>query len=82
MSTATFTQPQSYFIDVSNAARAFVAALFAARERQFVAQEVAVQPAVSPRVKEKSRSKLLELARQYDQHMPALATELRFLSRG
>jgi hypothetical protein len=83
MSTATYSQPQSYFVDVSNAARAFAAALFAARERQFVAQEVTAKPAVSPRAKEKSRLKLFSLAREYEEVAPSLSAELRFLaSRG
>ena len=85
MSSATFTQPRSYFVDVSNAARAFFAALFAAQERQFVAQEV-MRPAtaeVTPRAKEKSRRKLFAMADQYQDYAPNLSAELRFLaSRG
>ena len=83
MSTATYYQPQNYFTDVSNAARAFFAALFAAQERQFVAQQVATQPAVSPRVKEHSCRKLFAMADQYEAYAPNLSAELRFLaSRG
>lgn len=83
MSPATYTRPKNYFADVSNAARAFAAALFAAQERQFVVQEVVATPAVTPRAKEKSRLKLFSLAKQCDDIAPSLSAELRYLaSRG
>jgi hypothetical protein len=83
MSATTYSPARSYFADVSNAARAFASALFAAEERQFVAQEVALKPAVSLRAKEKSRLKLFALARDYEHVAPSLSAELRLLaSRG
>jgi hypothetical protein len=88
MTTATFNQPanslRSYIADVSKAARAFTSALFAARERQFVAQAVAAKPAVmSERTREKSRRQLFSLASQFESTSPNLAAELLSLaSRG
>ena len=88
MSTASFSSTHStsfrtYLLDVSNAARAFAAALFAAQERQFVAQEVSAKPGISERVRMKSHLKLLAMARDYDHMHPSLASELRNLaSRG
>jgi hypothetical protein len=84
MSTATYTGSNNvgirhYFADVSNAARAFAAALFAAQERQFVAQEVVAKP-VSGRTKEKSRLKLLGLANQYQDIAPSLSAEFRCIA--
>lgn len=86
MNTATYHHNDGlrhYFTDVGNAARAFAAALFAARERQFVAQEVVAKPAVSERARMKSQMKILSLARQHETLSPNFAAELRFLaSRG
>jgi hypothetical protein len=71
------------FAEMSVAARDFAAALFAAQERQYVAQEVAKKAAVSARTLEKSRIRLFAMARQCEDHSPSLASELRGLaSRG
>ena len=88
MSTATFTASgaatgrglRHYLADVSNAARAFAAALFAAQERQFVAQEVTPQPGLSDRMRMKSHMKLIAMAKDYEQMHPSLASELRNLA--
>lgn len=80
MSAATFAQPANYFVDVSNAARAFAAALFAARERQFVAQEVVRAPQASPRTKAAGRRELFALANRYENLSPNLSAELRNLA--
>jgi hypothetical protein len=76
-STETF---RSYFIDVSNAAKAFAAALFAAQERQFVAQEVMVNPARSERSRARTHMKLIRMANEYQDMQPSLAAELRQLA--
>jgi len=74
---------RSYFADVSNAARAFAAALFAAQERQFVAQEVMAKPPVSERSRARTYMKLIRMANDYQDMQPSLAAELRQLaSRG
>jgi hypothetical protein len=83
MTTATYHHNDGlrhYFTDVGNAARAFAAALFAARERQFVAQEVVAKPTVSERARMKSYMKILSLASQYEATSPNLAAELRHLA--
>lgn len=83
MSAATLTPSSNYFVDVSNAARAFAAALFAARERQFVAQEVTRAPEPSPQAKAAGRRELFALASHYENLSPNLSAELRNLaSRG
>ena len=72
---------RSYIADVSNAARAFAAALFAAQERQFVAQEV--KAPVSERARARTQMKLIRMANEYQAMQPGLADELRHLaSRG
>jgi len=85
MSTATYTHSQAdslrhYIVDVSNAARAFAAALFAAQERQFIAQEVRVAPAVSERARAKGRRQLFSLAEHYESSAPSLCAELRSIA--
>lgn len=85
MSTASFTSQNTdgfrhYLADVANAARAFAAALFAAQERQFVAQEVLVKAGVSDRARLKSHRKLIAMANEYEQMHPSLASELRNLA--
>lgn len=86
MSTATLHTTatlRTYFADVSNAARAFAAALFAAQERQFVAQEVVARPATSERSRASTHMKLIRMANEYQDMQPSLAAELRQLaSRG
>lgn len=73
---------RTYFADVSKAARAFAAALFAAQERQFVAQEVIKQD-VSERNRARTHMKLIRMANDYQDMQPSLAAELRQLaSRG
>ena len=72
-----------YFADISKAVRAFAAALFAAQQRQFVAQEVAVGAPVSERDRARTHMKLIRMANDYQQLQPNLAAELRQLaSRG
>lgn len=83
MSTAvlhTTHSLRSYFADVSNAARAFAAALFAAQERQFVAQEVMGKPSVSERSRARAHMKLIRMANDYQSLQPGLADELRQLA--
>jgi hypothetical protein len=86
MSTATLHSTHSlrhYFADVSNAARAFAAALFAAQERQFIAQEVVAAPVVSERSRQRTHMKLIRMANEYQDMQPSLSAELRQLaSRG
>ena len=83
MSVATLPQSSNYFADVANAARAFAAALFAAQERQFVAQEVVRTHAPTQRAKQASRRELFALANRYENVSPNLSAELRNLaSRG
>ncbi len=86
MTTATFHTTHSlrhYFADISNAARAFAAALFAAQERQFVVQEVMVKPPVSERSRARTHMKLIRMANEYQDMQPSLAAELRqFASQG
>jgi hypothetical protein len=86
MTTATFQSNHTlrhYFADVSNAARAFAAALFAAQERQFVAQEVVAKPGVSERARARTHMKLIRMANEYQDMQPSLSAELRQLaSRG
>lgn len=83
MTTATFHTADSlrdYFADVSRAARAFAAALFAAQERQYVAQEVVQPDVTSPRAMQKSRMQLFALARDCESTSPSLAAELRSIA--
>ena len=85
MSAASFTQSNTdgfrhYLADVSIAARAFAAALFAARERQFVAQEVVVKSGLSDRQRLKSHRKLIDMANHFENMQPSLASELRNLA--
>ena len=86
MTTATFQSPDSlrhYFTDVSNAARAFAAALFAAQERQFVATEVTAANEASDRTRARTHMRLIRMANEYQDMQPSLAAELRqFASRG
>ncbi len=82
MTTATIDSNdtlRAYFADVSKAARAFAAALFAAQERQFVAQEV-MTPEVSERTRARNHMKLIRMANQYQDMQPSLAAELRQLA--
>ena len=82
MTTATFHATGSlrdYFADVGRAARAFAAALFAAQERQYVAQEV--QPeTMTPRALQKTRNQLFAMARDWENTAPSLAAELRSIA--
>jgi antitoxin component of MazEF toxin-antitoxin module len=81
MTTATVSRSpatlRDYFKDVSNAARAFAEALFAAQGRQFVAQVVRDAKVISERAKAKGRRQLFSLASQYDGVAPSLSAELR-----
>lgn len=83
MTTATIHTTdtlRNYFADVSNAARAFAAALFAAQERQFVAQEVMAKPPASERSRARTHMKLIRMANEYQDMQPSLAAELRQLA--
>ncbi|MCC6069835.1 hypothetical protein ACFSQU_02745 [Massilia sp. GCM10020059] len=83
MTTATFHANDSlrdYFADVARAARAFAAALFAAQERQYVAQEVVQPDLSSARAMQKSRMQLFAMARDCENISPSLAAELRNLA--
>lgn len=83
MTTATFHANDSlrdYFADVARAARAFAAALFAAQERQYVAQEVVRPDLTSARAMQKSRMQLFALAHDCENLSPSLAAELRNLA--
>ncbi|MES2018309.1 MAG: hypothetical protein V4484_17610 [Pseudomonadota bacterium] len=86
MTAATFHTTHTArhtFADLANGARAFAAALFAAQERQFVAQEVVAQPPVSERSRARTHMKLIRMANEYQDMQPGLANELRQLaSRG
>lgn len=83
MTTATFQASsglRDYFADVTRAARAFAAALFAAQERQYVAQEVVASQAASPRALHKSRTQLFAMARGCEDISPSLAAEFRHIA--
>jgi hypothetical protein len=85
MTTAIFSHApasslRQYLSDVRNAARAFSEALFAAQDRQFVAQEVRAAGASSARAKAQGRRQLFALARQYDGMSPSLSAELRSIA--
>lgn len=83
MTTATYQATDSlrdYFANLGRAARAFAAALFAAQERQYVAQETASSDVVSARSLQKSRMQLFALARNCEDMAPSLAAELRYLA--
>ncbi len=71
---------RDFITDVSNAARAFAEALFAAQGRQFVAQEVRDTVATTERSKAKGRRKMYALANQYQALAPGLAAELRSIA--
>ena len=82
MTTATFQANDSlrdYFADVGRAARAFAAALFAAQERQYVAQEVR-QEIITPRALQKSRNHLFSMACDWENTSPSMAAELRSIA--
>lgn len=80
-STATL---RSYLNDAANAARTFAKSLFAAQERQFVAQEIMAQPpGMSGRARVRNHMLLISMANEYQDMQPSLAAELRQLaSRG
>jgi hypothetical protein len=86
MTTATYHSTatlRSYLHDAAKAARVFAKALFAAQERQFVAQEIMDKPAASERSRVRNHMKLIAMANQYQDMQPSLAAELRQLaSRG
>lgn len=86
MSTATFHSTatvRSYLKDAAKAVRSFAKSLFAAQERQFVAQEIMGKPGMSGRARVKNHMKLISLANEYQDMQPNLAAELRQLaSRG
>jgi hypothetical protein len=87
MTTATFhttSTLRSHLHDGVKALRSFAKALFAAQERQFVAQEImAKPPRASSRSRVRNHMKLIAMANQYQDMQPSLAAELRQLaSRG
>ena len=84
MTTATFHSTatvRSYLHDAAKAARSFAKALFAAQERQFVAQEIMVKPkGLSGRARVRNHMKLISMANEYQDMQPSLAAELRQLA--
>lgn len=83
MSTVTYHSTatlRSHLHDAVKAARSFAKALFAAQERQFVAQEVADKPHPSERSRLRTHMKLISMANQYQDMQPSLAAELRQLA--
>ena len=68
-----------YLADVSHAARAFAAALFAAQERQYIATEVVAAP-LSDRARMRNHMKLIRMANDYQDMQPSMAAELRQLA--
>lgn len=86
MSTATYYSTatvRSHLQDAVKTARAFAKALFAAQERQFVAQETMDKPRRSQRSRLRTHTNLISMANQYQDMQPSLAAELRELaSRG
>ncbi len=87
MTTATFHSTatlRSYLQDAIASARTIANALFAAQERQFVAQEImAKPPRISARARIRNHMKLISMANEYQDMQPSLAAELRQLaSRG
>ena len=69
--------------EISSAVRRYAAALYAAQERQYVAQEVVKKTGPSARTLEKSRIRLFAMANRCEDHSPSMASELRNLaSRG
>jgi hypothetical protein len=68
------------FADVSHAVRTVAAALFAAQERQYVAQEVVKKAGVSARNLYKTRLQLFAMARECEDMSPSQAAELRNLA--
>ena len=70
----------SWLADVVGGARTIAAALFAAQERQYVAQTVVAKDEVSSRALFRSRMALLALARDCEAHSPSQASELRNLA--
>ena len=86
MSTATFHTTHSLrhlLADFSNAVRGFATALYAAQQRQFVAQEVMAKPTVSERSRARTHMELIRMANDCQDMQPSLAAELRqFASRG
>ena len=81
MSTATFHSTatlRSYLHEAGKAAHTFAKALYAAQERQFVAQEImAKPPRVSARERVRNHMKLISMANEYQDMQPSLAAELR-----
>ena len=86
MSTATYYSTatlRSHLQDAVKAARSFAKALFAAQERQFLAQETMEKPQRSERSRLQTHMKLISMANQFQDMQPSLAAELRQLaSRG
>jgi hypothetical protein len=83
MSTAAFHTPQSlrhFFADAGKAVRRYAVALFAAQERQFVAQQAPAKATPSERERARTHLKLIRMANDYQQLQPSLAAELRHLA--
>jgi hypothetical protein len=83
MSTFLPTHPGSLasnFAELGKAARNIATALFAAQERQYLAQDVVKKSAVSPRAMHKSRMQLFAMARECEALSPGQAAELRNLA--
>jgi hypothetical protein len=85
MTTAIFTTAPAgslrhHLKAAGTALRAFAEVLFAAQDRQLVAQEVRTSEAESVRATAKGRRQLLSLAKQYDSLSPSLSAELRTIA--
>ena len=83
MTTATLYTTHSLrhtFAEFGAAARNFAAALFAAQQRQFVAQEAVATPPVSERARARTHMRLIRMANDYQDMQPSLAAELRLLA--
>lgn len=85
MNTATYQYSaprglRAYAADVVHAACAFAAALFAAQERRYVAQQVVSGPSRKARSLLRDRNSVLAMANDYERMHPALAAELRTIA--
>lgn len=85
MNTATYQYSaprglRAYVTDVANAASALAAALFAAQERRYVAQQVVNGPRRKARSLLRDRNSVLAMANDYEHMHPALAAELRTIA--
>jgi hypothetical protein len=83
MTTAAFPTAHSlrhHVAEAIQAVRRFAVALFAAQERQFVAQQAPAKATPSERERARTHMKLIRMANDYQQLQPSLAAELRQLA--